>query len=83
VKYFSAGQEEKERVMLFLDLTKITSEPIVKAMLFHLVNGFTENNAARIAGTSVSNFNRAMIRINNMAEKYEKIKEYDLSQRKR
>ncbi len=69
--------ESKERVDLFLSLVKISSDDIKSAITDHLVKGFPERDAATINGVQQQNFNRAIKRLNKVAETVEKIKELD------
>ncbi|MGL4224968.1 MAG: PapB/FocB family fimbrial expression transcriptional regulator [Vibrio sp.] len=75
--YLLCGGESKERLQLLLSLTKINSESLSNALVDHYVNGFSENECVIINDVTQSNFNRAVSRLNQVAETVEKIKEID------
>jgi len=77
MRYLIKGCESVERVKLLISLTSISSEPISEAILDHLCKGHDEAAAVMLNGTTQSNFNRAMSRLNEVAGIVEKIKELD------
>lgn len=77
MNYLLAGCESKERVAMLLDFTKISSEPLIKAIHARLVNGKTESLAAILCDVPQQNLSRAMIAIDIVAGKVEKIKAHD------
>jgi hypothetical protein len=78
MNYLLAGHESKERIELLLQLTKINSDSVRDSITVHLINGFSESDAASIKCVSLSNFNRALARLNEVAGIVEQIKEIDL-----
>lgn len=77
MKYLLSGGESKERVLLMLKLTKINSEPLRDAVTDHLVKGFSEKDSAELNDIPQQNFNRAMVRLNEVAGIVEDIKNHD------
>jgi len=77
MKMLLRGMEDKRRVELLLSLTKINSEPVVKAIYDHLVDGKTETGAVAINMIQQQNFNRAMAKLNRVAGIVEEIKTLD------
>jgi hypothetical protein len=77
MKYITQGGESIERFTLLLQLTNITSEPIIEALKDHLVTGLADATAASINCVPQSNFNRAFKSLNETATIVEKIKELD------
>lgn len=77
MKYLLPGNETTKRVELLISLTRIESEPLIKALNQHLVNGKPENSAAILNGIPQPNFSRAMVKLNKVAETVEAIKELD------
>ena len=71
------GLESKKRVKLLLKLTKIESENIQSALLEYLCTGLTIDDAAMLNDVPRQNFNRALKRLNEVAEVVERIKEID------
>lgn len=82
MKYLFIGSQSEQRFELLLSLTRINSDDVVAALYDHLVKGATESSAAIINGISMSNFNRAFKKLNDVAEAVERIKEIDLRTRK-
>lgn len=82
MNYLLTGFEPRERVELLLKLTKINSEPLQVAIVDHLAKGLSEKEVVLLNDVTQSNFNRAMRRINGVAEIVEKIKELDYSKGK-
>ena len=76
------GLESKERVELLLQLTRIDSENIQSALVAHLCKGHKEDDAAMLNDVPRQNFNRAMKRLNRVAEIIEQIKELDVGSSK-
>ncbi len=81
MKYLFIGSQSEQRFELLLSLTRINSDDVVAALYDHLVKGATESSAAIINGISMSNFNRAFKKLNDVAETVERIKEIDLRTR--
>jgi len=77
MNYLVAGGESKERVALLLSLTKISSQQIKDSITDHLCKGMPEVMAASVNGVLQPNFNRAMVKINQVAATVEAIKEID------
>ena len=77
MKMLVRGFEPEKRVKLILRLTKIGSENIKTALIDHLSNGFSENDAAMLNDVPQQNFNRAFKRINEAAADIENVKDYD------
>ena len=81
MKYLFIGSQSEQRFEMLLSLTRINSDDVIAALYDHLVKGATESSAAIINGISMSNFNRAFKKLNDMAEAVERIKEIDLRTR--
>ena len=77
MKMLVRGLESTERINLLLSLTRINSEPIIRALHDYLVNGRTDTGAAAINMVEQSNFNRALSKLNEVAGTVEKIKDLD------
>lgn len=77
MKYLLPGNEAAKRVKLLISLTRIESEPLINAINQHLVNGKPEKSAAILNGIPQPNFNRAMVKLNKVAEAVEAIKTID------
>jgi hypothetical protein len=80
MNYLLSGYESHERFNLLMKLTKIKSEDVIEALREHLVRGSDEKFSYEVNGVSQSNFNRAIVRLNEVACIVEKIKEIDLNQ---
>jgi len=83
MKFLTKGLESEERINLLLQLTKIGSENIKSALVDHLTKGLTENDAAMLNNVSQQNFNRALKRLNGVADVIEQVKELDWNKVKR
>ena len=81
MNYLLMGKETKKKISLLLKLTKIKSEPVQGAIKAHLVQGFSEKDAYIINGVSQSNFNRAMVRLNEVAGIFEQLEELKIIER--
>lgn len=79
MKVLVQGLEPKERVNLFLKLTRIDSENIKSALIDHLCRGLNGDDAAMLNDVPRQNFNRALKRLNEVAGIVEQIKELGLS----
>ena len=77
MKFLTKGLEPEQRINLLLQLTKIGSENIKSALIDHLTKGLAENDAAMLNDVSQQNFNRALKRLNSVADVVEKVKELD------
>ena len=74
-KYLLQGAETKERVELLLQLTSITSESAIDAILDYLVTGHTAKRASII--NNHDHLSRDLKVLNRKAGIVEKIKELD------
>lgn len=77
MKYLLQGGESETRVKLLLQLTSIRSEDVIAALEDHLVKGVVDTMAAAFNGVQLSNFTRALAKMNEVAGTVEKIKELD------
>jgi hypothetical protein len=77
MKYLTQGGESRDRFALLLSLTKISSEPLQDALADHLCAGLSDTAAAAMNGVQLSNFNRALATLNQVAETVEQIKTLD------
>ena len=77
MQVLTQGLEPKERVELLFKLTKVKSENIQNALIDHLCQGLSGDNAAILNDVQRQNFNRALKRLNTIAEIVEKIKDID------
>lgn len=77
MKYLFAGGQTEERLNLLLSLTKISSEAVLAALHDHLVKGFSISDAATINSTAQQNVDRALSKLEKVADMVEKIKEHD------
>jgi hypothetical protein len=73
------GQESAERLNLLLELTRIGSDEIVRALRQHLTDGMSLKDAPLLNGIKQQNFNRSLKRLNEIAATVEQIKEIDWS----
>ncbi|MBL4622882.1 MAG: hypothetical protein JKY89_10830 [Immundisolibacteraceae bacterium] len=71
------GNESAERVALLLEFTRIESEPLIKAINNHLVNGQIEAMAVVGGEVKQQNLARAMVALNKANVTVEKIKAHD------
>jgi hypothetical protein len=71
------GHEPEARVRLLFELTRISSEEIRAAIVKHLSGGYSERDAAYFYDVPLSNFSRALARLDEKAGVLEKIKEMD------
>jgi DNA-binding MarR family transcriptional regulator len=76
------GIESKERILLLLQLTEITSEDIIAALVDHLERGLSVTTSAALNNVPQPNVSRALATLNEKAEIVEKIKEHDERRRK-
>lgn len=77
MKYLTQGGESLIRFKLLLSLTKISSQPVQAALADYLCKGFGDTAAAAMNGVALSNFNRALATLNQVAATIERIKEHD------
>ena len=77
MNYLIRGGESKQRVMLLLKLTKLSSEPTIDALIDHLCIGHSESHSSIVNDITQSNFNRALSALNKVAGTVEEIKELD------
>ncbi len=77
MNYLLCGGESEERLRLLMTLTKMNSESMNDALVDHFVKGHSEKDCVIINRVTQSNFNRAVSRLNQVAETVEKIKEID------
>jgi hypothetical protein len=79
MNYLLSGYESHERFNLLMKLTKIKSEDVIEALREHLVRGSDEKFSYELNSVSQSNFNRAIVRLNEVVCIVERIKEIDLA----
>ena len=77
MKWLIQGGESAARLNLILSATKISSEPTIDALHDHLVKGIGDAAACALNGVQLSNFNRALKTVNEMAGIIEAVKELD------
>lgn len=77
MRYLFAASQSDERLGLLLSTTKISSEDIKTALRDHLVRGFDVKNAAAINGVAQQNLDRALNKLEEMAQVFEKVKDHD------
>ena len=77
MNYLLAGSESKERVEILFSLTSISSECLIDAIIMHLTTGKSDKGSAILNGVEQQNLNRAMVKLNKVAEKVEAIKTLD------
>ena len=82
--YLLQGMEDAERFDILLSFTRIDSDDVKAALRDHLVKpaegkpgGFSKTSAAQFNNVDVSNFDRALKRLNAVAAKVERVKEID------
>ncbi len=75
MNYLLCGGESPERLRLLMTLTKMNSDSMNDALIDYFVKGHAEKECVIINGVTQSNFNRAVSRLNQVAETVEKIKE--------
>lgn len=78
--YLMAGFESPKRIELMLSLTKISSENLIKALMFHYTVTYLESAPWRAAikhDVQLSNFVRGQERLEEVAAIVEAIKEID------
>lgn len=81
MKYLAQSMESELRLTTLLGFTDIRSKPTIQALKDHLQAnhlGLPDTRAAIRNGIELSNFSRALKRINEVAEQYEKLKTYEL-----
>lgn len=81
MKYLIQGMESELRLSTLLGFTDIRSKPTIQALKDHLQAnhlGLPDNLAAAKNGIELSNFSRALKRLNEIAEQYEALKAYEL-----
>lgn len=71
------GGESEARLKLLLQLTNIRSEDVIAALDDHLIKGVSDTMAAAFNGVQLSNFTRALTKLNDVAGTVEQIKELD------
>lgn len=77
MRWLLQGGESAARLNLILSATKISSEPTIDALHDHLVKGIGDAASCALNGVSMSNFNRALKTVNEMAGIIEAVKEHD------
>lgn len=75
-----AGNETEESVEILLSLTKLSSESMKKALMYHLVNGAADTYACLAFSVTQSNFSRDLKKLNDVARKIDKY--FELNYRK-
>lgn len=86
MKYLIQGGESEFRLITLLGWTDIRSKPTIQALKDHLQANhlaLPDNLAAAKNGIEISNFSRALKRLNEVAEQYEVLKAYELQHLKR
>lgn len=81
MRYLVRGVESDFRLTTFLGFTDIRSKPTIQALKDHLQDNhlaLPDNLAAAKNGIELSNFSRALKRLNEVAEQYENLKAYEL-----
>ncbi|CAM3900425.1 PapB/FocB family fimbrial expression transcriptional regulator [Rheinheimera salexigens] len=71
------GGESVARFKLLLQLTKISSEGVQDALQDYLCKGYSDTASAALNGVQLSNFNRALHKLNDVAAIIEQIKDLD------
>jgi len=77
MRYLLPGSESENRIGLLISLTKIESEPVIKAINARFSQGFDLSMAATIGKVDESNFSDTCEDIEQVAKKVERIKELD------
>lgn len=77
MRYVSAGSESQERLTLLLSQTGIRSEKTISALSDHLVKGVDLKTASIANGVSVSNLERDIDKVNDVAAFVVAIEELD------
>ena len=86
MKYLIQGMESELRLTTLLGFTDIRSKPTIQSLRDHLQANhlaLPDNLAAAKNGIELSNFSRALKRLNEVAEQYEELKSYELQHLKR
>ena len=86
MRYLVQGMESELRLTTLLGFTDIRSKPTIQALRDHLQANhlaLPDNLAAAKNGIELSNFSRALKRLNQVAEQYETLKAYELQHLKR
>ena len=81
MRYLVRGVESDLRLTTLLSFTDIRSKPTIQALKDHLQANhlaLPDNLAAAKNGIELSNFSRALKRLNQVAEQYETLKAYEL-----
>jgi len=82
MKYLGQGLESELRLTTLLGFTDIRSKPTIQALKDHLQSNhlaLPDNLAAAKNGIELSNFSRALKRLNEVAEQYEALKASELA----
>lgn len=86
MRYLVQGMESELRLTTLLGFTDIRSKPTIQALRDHLQAnhlGLPDTRAAIRNGIELSNFSRALKRLNEVAEQYENLKSAELSHLKK
>lgn len=75
MNYLLPGQEPLTPIQLLIDLTKMSSQPQIHALIQHDVNGLPAERAAARHRIELSNFVSAQPRLEAVASIVEQIKE--------
>lgn len=81
MKYLAQSMESELRLTTLLGWTDIRSKPTIQALKDHLQEnhlGLPDTRAAIRNGIELSNFSRALKRLNEVAEQYENLKAAEL-----
>ena len=74
MKYLFSGTMSVEKAETLISLTNIRSDAVIGCVIGYLCNGHSEALAIVGSGVDKGNFNKAMKKLNEVAEKIEKYK---------
>ena len=77
MKALTLGCESEEKIDLIISFTGIRSEPMIKSLKQHLVDGVPEKYASKFNGVLQQNFDRDLEKLNKEARKVNRINELD------
>ena len=81
MKQLHRGQEDEVRVKMLLKFTNITKDSMIDAIMDHLVEDSKRSwpikSAARRNGIEPCNLSRSLATLNEAANDYEELKEYE------
>lgn len=73
MRYLVQGGEDSETVELLLSLTRIDSDDVKSALKDFIATGLSANTACDMRGIELSNFNRALNRLEQVAATVERL----------